>query len=147
MPITTLDFLQANPLRICNNYMNSTGGCTKNNELHNDGDQFKCSVATHEKGIIYCTNKVSRVEYTCLTSSNISKYQRLFSCNIDKEQGTTGAEVQKPKSMKNDIPKLLDESTAESNNLIENTNPFIGSIKAPQDGPTIKNKVNQSFEF
>ena len=127
--------------------MNSTGGCTRNNELHNDGDQFKCSVATHEKGIIYCTSKFSRVEYTCLISSNISKYQRLFSCNIEKEQGTRGPDGQMSNSMENDVPKLSGDSTAESNNLVENKNPFIESIKAPREGSTIKNKANQSFEF
>ena len=134
---------------ICNNYMNSTGGCIRNNELNNDGDQFKCSIATHEKGIIYCTNKASLEEYTCLMSSNISKYQRLFSCNIEKEEGNRGIETQKSKSKPrtNDVPILLDTSTAELNKIVENTNPFIESIKAPQEGSTIKNKANQSFQF
>ena len=132
---------------ICNNYMNSTGGCIRNNELNNDGDQFKCSIATHEKGIIYCTNKASLEEYTCLMSSNISKYQRLFSCDIKKEQGHRATDAQKPKPMKNDVPILLDTSTSELNNLVENANPFIESIKAPQEGSTIKNKANQSFQF
>ena len=50
-------------------------------------------------------------------------------------------------SMENDVPKLSGDSTAESNNLVENKNPFIESIKAPREGSTIKNKANQSFEF
>ena len=129
--------------------MNSTGGCIRNNELNNDGDQFKCSIATHEKGIIYCTNKASLEEYICIMSSNISKYQRLFSCNIEKEEGNRSIKVQKSKSKPraNDVPILLDTSTAESNKLVENTNPFIESIKTPQEGSTIKNKANQSFQF
>ena len=149
MPFTSHGFSASKSFEvICNNYMNSTGGCIRNNELNNDEEQFKCSVATHEKGIIYCTNKVSLVEYTCLTSSNISKYQRLFSCNIKKEQGNRGTEVEQPKSMKNHAQEPLDTSTAELNNPVENTNPFIESIKSPKkEGSKIKNKANQSFEF
>ena len=129
--------------------MNSTGGCTRNNEINNDGDQFKCSIATHEKGIIYCTNKVSLEEYTCLTSGNISKYQRLFNCDIEKEKGIASLEEQKPTptpKMKND-PVLLETSLDKPNKLVEYTNPFMESIEAPQEGSTIKNKANQPFQF
>ena len=82
-------------------------------------------------------------------SSNISKYQRLFSCNIEKEEGNRGIETQKSKSKPrtNDVPILLDTSTAELNKIVENTNPFIESIKTPQKDSTIKNKANQSFQF
>jgi len=150
IPFTSQGFSASKSFEvICNNYMNSTGGCIRNNELINDRDQFKCSIATHEKGIIYCTNKASLEKYTCLMSSNISKYQRLFSCNIEKEEGNITIEAQKSKSKPraNDVPILLDTSTAESNKLVENTNPFIESIKTPQEGSTIKNKANQSFQF
>ena len=126
--------------------MNNTGGCTRNNELNNDGDQFKCTIATHEKGIIYCTNKVSLEEYTCLTSGNISKYQRLFNCDIKQEKGIGSSEKQNHKSRKKDDP-IPDTSTAKPSNLVENTNPFIESIKSPEEGSTIKNKANQTFEF
>ena len=127
--------------------MNSTGGCTRNNDINNDGDQFKCSTATHEKGIIYCTNKVSLEEYTCLTSGNISKYQRLFNCDIEKEKGIASLEEQKPTPKKKNDPVLLDTSLAKPNKLVEYTNPFMGSIEAPQEGSTIKNKANQPFQF
>ena len=131
---------------ICNNYMNSTGGCTRYNELNNDGDQFKCTIATHEKGIIYCTNKASLEEYTCLTSGNISKYQRLFNCDIKQEKGIGSSEDQNPKSKKKD-DSIPDTSTAKPSNLVENTNPFIESIKSPEESSTIQNKANQTFEF
>ena len=127
--------------------MNSTGGCTRNNETNNDEDQFKCSIATHEKGIIYCTNKVSLEEYTCLTSDNISKYQRLFNCDIEKEKGIASLEEQKPKPRNTNDPVLLDTSLAKPNKLVEHTNPFMESIEAPQEGSTIKNKANQPFQF
>ena len=82
-------------------------------------------------------------------SSNISKYQRLFSCDIENKEENISIEAQKSKSKPrtNDVPILLDTSTAESNKLVENTNPFIESIKTPQEGSTIKNKANQSFQF
>ena len=126
--------------------MNNTGGCTRNNELNNDGDQFKCTIATHEKGIIYCTNKVSLEEYTCLTSGNISKYQRLFNCDIKQEIGIGSSEEQNPKYKKKDDP-IPDTSKAKPSNLAENTNPFVESIKSPEESSTIQNKANQTFEF
>ena len=126
--------------------MNSTGGCTRNNELNNDGDQFKCTIATHEKGIIYCTNKASLEEYTCLASGNISKYQRLFNCDIKQEKEIGSSEKQNPKSRKKD-DLIPDTSKAKPSKLVENTNPFIESIKLPEEGSTIKNKANQTFEF
>ena len=148
MPYTSQGFSSSKSFEvICNNYMNSTGGCTRNNEINNDGDQFKCSIATHEKGIIYCTNKVSLEEYTCLTSGNISKYQRLFNCDIEKEKGIASLEEQKPTPKKKNDPVLLDTSLAKPNKLVEYTNPFMESIEAPQEGSTIKNKANQPFQF
>ena len=148
MPFTSQGFSASKSFEvICNNYMNSTGGCIKNDELNPDGDQFKCSIAMHEKGIIYCTNKVSLEEYTCLTSSNISKYQRLFSCNIEQEQDFRGTEMQKPKPIKDDVPILLDTSSTKLDNFVENTNPFIDSIKAPQEDSIMENKSSQPFQF
>ena len=129
--------------------MNSTGGCIRNSEINNDGNQLKCSIATHERGIIYCINKASLEEYTCLMSSNISKYQRLFSCNIGKKGGGRNIEAQNSKSKlrTNDVPTLLDTSTVELNKIVENTNPFTESIEASQEGSTINNKANQPFQF
>ena len=148
MPFTSHGFSASKSFEvICNNYMNSTGGCIRNNELNNDGEQFKCSVATHEKGIIYCTNKASLVEYTCITSGNISKYQRLFSCEIKKEQDNRGTEIQKPKTIKDDIPKLLETNLNKSDDFTENSNPFIESIKIPQADSIMEDEANQPFQF
>ena len=148
MPFTPEGFSASKSFEvICNNYMNSTGGCIKNDGLIHDGDQFKCSIATHEKGIIYCTNKVSLEEYTCLISSNISKYQRLFSCNSEKAQDNRGAETQNSESIKEDVPILSDKSSTILDNFVENTNPFIESILSPQEDSIMEDKANQPFQF
>ena len=73
-------------------------------------------------------NKVSLEEYTCLTSGNISKYQRLFNCDIEKEKGIASLEEQKPTPKKKKDPVLLDTSLAKPNKLVEYTNPFMESI-------------------